>query len=281
MKLSNNMDRFLEEIKDSLEADYTEFCFYQTKVQETLAVFHEICVKNEITYYLAYGSLLGAIRDNGQIPWDYDIDVWVPFEQSQKLIDALEKDLPETYYFKTRLKDPKVRHNIVRLAPVEYDSEALHVDVFWLTGFHGTEQDRKKICVESARCSRAMLLRYCTKEVLGIRGRVAGLKYILEKVVYAPITDARTDKQFKSMMHPCKGAPRLTDNFYEAEFESDWFGEPRTITVASGQLLYIPQDAEKLLNAMYGDYMKVPEIGTRIEEFRRSLNRIRQIGLCK
>lgn len=39
---------------------------------------HQFCVRNNITYYLAYGSLIGALRHNGFIPWDDDMDLLMP-----------------------------------------------------------------------------------------------------------------------------------------------------------------------------------------------------------
>lgn len=60
---------------------------------DTLIEFHRVCEKSNIEYELAYGSLLGAIRDNGQIPWDYDIDVFVAFKDKERLIETLKKNL--------------------------------------------------------------------------------------------------------------------------------------------------------------------------------------------
>jgi len=57
-----------------------------------LCKIDEICKKNNIKYYLGYGTLIGAIRHNGFIPWDDDIDIWVKLEQYNKLIELINKD---------------------------------------------------------------------------------------------------------------------------------------------------------------------------------------------
>ncbi len=49
----------------------------QIKLLDLMERFHEFCVSNGVKYSLAYGSLLGAIRHNGFIPWDDDLDVFV------------------------------------------------------------------------------------------------------------------------------------------------------------------------------------------------------------
>lgn len=64
--------------------------------------FHEVCVKNNIPYYIAYGTQLGATRHQGFIPWDDDMDVAVRWEYYDKLEKALKKDLPPHYRVLTR-----------------------------------------------------------------------------------------------------------------------------------------------------------------------------------
>ncbi len=57
---------------------------------ELLKEFHTFCVQNGIQYSLAYGSLLGAIRHKGFIPWDDDLDVFVDRENYNRLVQVLE-----------------------------------------------------------------------------------------------------------------------------------------------------------------------------------------------
>ena len=59
---------------------------------EMLQYVKYICEKNNIKYYLGYGTLLGAVRHNGFIPWDDDVDVVLFRDEYNKLIDAIEED---------------------------------------------------------------------------------------------------------------------------------------------------------------------------------------------
>lgn len=63
---------------------------------ELIRIIHEICNKYNLKYWLAYGTLLGAIRHNGPIPWDYDGDIAMPRDDYNIFFDVVEKELKNT-----------------------------------------------------------------------------------------------------------------------------------------------------------------------------------------
>lgn len=68
----------------------------QEKLLDLLEFFAEVCSKNNITYWVDGGTLLGAVRHKGFIPWDDDVDVCVLESDHAKLIDALRTEVKKT-----------------------------------------------------------------------------------------------------------------------------------------------------------------------------------------
>ena len=74
---------------------------------DILQAIHDFCEENHIKYSLACGSMLGAVRHKGYIPWDDDIDVYLMRDDYEKLISSF----------------PKVYKNVYELASLERDSK--------------------------------------------------------------------------------------------------------------------------------------------------------------
>lgn len=76
-----------------------------------LEEFIEVCEKNQLKYYMIYGTLLGAIRHKGYIPWDDDIDVAMPREDYEKLKKIAKNEFKEPYFFQTTENDSQCFYN--------------------------------------------------------------------------------------------------------------------------------------------------------------------------
>lgn len=71
---------------------------------DLLLTFSEVCRKHDLTWYLMFGSLLGAVRHGGFIPWDDDVDVAMPRKDYEVLL-TLKEEFPSPYFLQTPYTD--------------------------------------------------------------------------------------------------------------------------------------------------------------------------------
>lgn len=113
----------------------------QLKMLDILITVTSIADKHHIPYWLSGGTLLGAARHGGFIPWDDDIDIELLWDDYKKLLKILKKELPGTLYLQTpedkgyRLLFSKVRdrYSVVHEEDDDldrYTEKGVYIDIF-------------------------------------------------------------------------------------------------------------------------------------------------------
>ncbi|MFT4186393.1 MAG: LicD family protein [Micrococcaceae bacterium] len=77
----------------------------QQEVFNILVSVDKVCRKHDISYSLAYGTLLGAVRHKGFIPWDDDIDIWMLREDLERFTKIFDKELGENFFLQNQETD--------------------------------------------------------------------------------------------------------------------------------------------------------------------------------
>lgn len=89
---------------------------YKERLLTMFSYFNEFCKKNNIEYSLIGGSLIGAIRHNGMIPWDDDIDVVMSLSNYKKLQNIMENDCNNNdYYFCNHINNSSYFYPYIKL----------------------------------------------------------------------------------------------------------------------------------------------------------------------
>lgn len=121
---------------------------------DILKELDRVCKKNDLHYFLTWGSLLGAVRHKGFIPWDNDIDVTMPIEDYRKLLKIAKTEFSEKYFLQTYKTDrgynemwAKIRANGTTSMPLIWKKYSIHlgisIDIFPLVGWAGTPRKRR------------------------------------------------------------------------------------------------------------------------------------------
>jgi len=236
---------------------------------DILRAVDKLCRDNALTYYLGEGSMLGAIRHQGFIPWDDDLDILMPRADYEKFL-SLRDQLPATlkvqhhtttpHYWspsiKVRLLDNSrfAQQHIARLT----DENGPYIDIFPLDTVPAEKSPAQKKQSRRFRILRALLMG---------KARVRPLtnwKNILFRILSRPVPYAYLHRALDEVMTAQSG-PDCTyyvnnGSYYDRVKETapiDWYGAPRYVPFEDGEYP-VPQKAEELLTRIYGDYMTPP-----------------------
>ena len=244
---------------------------------EILKVIKKFCEEKEVFFFLCGGTLLGAIRHKGFIPWDDDIDIALMRPEYNKLYNILKKDryLDKEKRYKALLPFdeghiyPYIK--IVDTYTVAYERKinkkyatGLWVDVFPYDYEPDTEKEQRKIYRKHDLYKKFFQV--------GISGELNLKEKILKGIAYIPYKIfTRGDYTYwvKKMMqtpelNPTNCIGGFTWKKNEKEFfDAEWY-ESFVNVEFEGLTLKAPKDYDKWLTHYYGDYMKLPKEEDRI-----------------
>ena len=120
-------DFFLEETREGFFIESTMKCAWAAEL-EVLAVIDRICRKYGLRYFADWGTLLGAVRHRGFIPWDDDIDICMLREDYDKFFAIAAQELPEAYQILSIHTNPEwhlLFSRIINAGSVSYNEKRL------------------------------------------------------------------------------------------------------------------------------------------------------------
>lgn len=239
---------------------------------DVLRHFAEFCKNNNLQYCLCGGTLLGCIRHQGFIPWDDDIDVAMPREDYDRLIE-IYRDSDEYklvcheknqgyYYPFAKIYDTKT---LIIEEHFECEVEmGIYIDIFPLDGDGDIYESSLKhllLCqniqhkLNHAFCRHFFrsdkhpiieLMRYI--RYLGIR--MIGREYFYEKLVKMTRRYGFNESKYVAI--------NVWESCGENELlEREWFDE-YMLGNFEGEEFFIPKEFDKVLSRNYGDYMTPP-----------------------
>lgn len=233
------------------------------------------CDRNGLCYFLAYGTLLGAVRHKGYIPWDDDIDIMMPRPDYMQFINSfnneesvlrvgshyLDKNYPyviaKVYNTSTLCKE-----NI----DVEY-SIGINIDVFPIDGLPETEREFSRFYCRLNLLRKIFLFKTITmsknrsisKNILLTVGKCllvwTSLKKIITKMnVFASRIDYNSADFVGIVVFGDGVQERISSSVFKEKIRLEF----------EGKYFYVPQGYDSWLKNIYGDYMQLPPEDKRV-----------------
>ena len=237
-------------------------------------MIHQVCTEYGLRYSLAYGTLLGAVRHKGFIPWDDDIDLIMPREDYEKLLVIWNEAAPKGYILQNTRTDPVFTQNFTKIRKdhttflqdeaerAKHYHKGIFVDIF--------PGDR----VPSGKIGQKMQYIACAVNLLYSRGYASGSGGVIgitEKVLLkAPkekyaVWRERAEKWIRhwngreSLQYVFPNTIVCSRRYYPANS----FEEMKTIEFNRKQYMCVA-DANTILHIEYGDYMQLPPEKDRV-----------------
>lgn len=246
----------------------------QLKMLEMLKAIDQICIKHGLDYWLEGGTLLGAIRHQGFIPWDDDLDISMPRSSFDAFLKLAPAELPKHMCLQTAQTDPgyfnlsvplKIRDRNSRFIEIHETSrepyvQGIFIDVFVYDKMLEDEKQRKRHKFMAKKVLRLLRHKY-SKTAMGHYAQMYSVisrfipKQTLEKQLYKIIQQANNSTSpYLGYGYDCVNSNLVSyDDIYplrKVQFESNEF--------------YMPNKAEVILTQLYGDYMELPPEQDRI-----------------
>ena len=249
--------------------------------REIIKKLSEICDMLGVEYYVTWGSLIGAVRHKGFIPWDDDFDVIMMRPDYDKFLDYCEKNEKALYPFKIFNRDvcPEYPYTISRFEDmrykavydniIEYDS-GMFIDIYPFDGA-GTDEEQTRKKLERKRNLLAKFVAWSIRKeytksesnnfIFNIAKYIAfsishliGKDYFLDQYEKLKDTYSFEDSTLVGCLCWGKGIYVFDKSLFE-----------KSILVPFEDIMVkIPIGYEAILRQTYGDYMELPEEEERV-----------------
>ncbi|MBQ9657922.1 MAG: LicD family protein [Clostridia bacterium] len=232
---------------------------------EIMKKIHDFCVEKDITYFLAYGTLIGAIRHKGFIPWDDDIDILMKREDYNKFLRefpkwcvdkklAIANPYTKPYYGRPMTKVFDTRTYLIEPDFRDDDPYGVFVDVWVLDGV--PEEKKRKSFLNKVKRYKRLLFASCYKlnKKLGILKNVAIFfaKILNPKKIVIQFDQIASENPFdcSDQVICCMGIGPVT-------FNREDFSDKILVDFEDARF-FAPIGYDRILRASYGDYKELP-----------------------
>lgn len=253
------------------------------RILTILKYVDEICNKNNIQYFVAFGTLLGAIRHKGFIPWDDDVDIYIPQKEYKRFRELVNNDSRFEFSFifdddNYRLDFAKVidKGTVVKESHPIVSSKGLFVDVFPL--YHiGKDIPTANKNIKKLKKMK-MKFWYYNTPIKNLSGK--GIKKLIKMILVLPrklfIATHNMPKYMKKYYAKIEQIDKsnentkyigYVDNARTSKFEKDFFEEDWLETIHwpfESIEVNVPKEYDRILKQQFGDYMQIPSEDERI-----------------
>lgn len=250
----------------------------QEQELEMMVQIDRICKKYNLTYYLMGGTLIGAVRHQGFIPWDDDIDLGMPRPDYEKFLSIAEKELGTDFgilnpyktegyqYAFTKVINKKMK--ILYKSNMQIKKWNIWIDIFPLDSMPQNKIlfSVRKYWLLYRRC---MVMLSAFEDVVGTEQKKRPfyeniMLWSGKHINFSRILDTRKQVlKFNQSLkrYPYDKGPYMVNAMglykFKTVFLREVYGKPTYLSF-EGHMFQVPEQYDYFLRRLYGDYMQVP-----------------------
>ena len=243
----------------------------QEKMLDILKFFIAFCEKNNLKYWAGGGTCLGALRHQGFIPWDDDLDVFMPRSDYEKLWRIWQKKESEKYVLCRTTSEKNYHHRVIQMvdtsttfinrrSAAEDIEHGVYIDIIPMDACANTIWGRCRQIYNAIIFSIYNV--QCVPEFQGGKVMRTGTKFLLwmvkDRDQRYQIWKTSEEKMIEYDWDSAEFAVELTTSFKSLfrSWPKQWF-ETKKVKFEDIQI-NIPVGAQAYMQAIYGDYMRIP-----------------------
>lgn len=243
----------------------------QDELLELMEDFHEFCERHEIRYYMGSGTLLGAVRHRGFIPWDDDLDIFMPVKDFFKFCNIYKGS--EKWQFDSLFNSEISELSVSTLSKIKSKKTFVEYHTFPIRGVDGIGLDIFPICGYPDNNDEAeMFERECRRLEDMWKNKVV-IPYGTEEysaVEHKELFDAMNTLLLK---YDYDGSDRVGLGYFGPDLfpsdktrimQAEWFLEAELFDFEDKKF-YGPKGYDGLLRRLFNDYMELPPIEEQIQ----------------
>lgn len=248
----------------------------QLLMLKILKEVHKICEENNIKYFLSDGTLIGAIRHQGFIPWDDDLDIGMLREDYEKFCKIAPQILSENFILQNFQTDKGyglqfgkvILKNTVWIEKVAKNTNrqwsGIYIDIFPYDNITENKKMQKLINRLYIFIQGLILIKFKYINISNYESMAKKLKYVLKKIYLCTISKKLLiyirDSICKRYLNKSNTlVTKYGGNFYKNQNPYNFYKD-LTLQTFEDTSFYIPKNYDKILKNLYGNYMEIPPI---------------------
>lgn len=248
----------------------------QLLMLKILKEVHKICEENNIKYFLSDGTLIGAIRHQGFIPWDDDLDIGMLREDYEKFCKIAPQILSENFILQNFQTDKGyglqfgkvILKNTVWIEKVAKNTNrqwsGIYIDIFPYDNITENKKMQKLINRLYIFIQGLILIKFKYINISNYESMAKKLKYVLKKIYLCTISKKLLiyirDSICKRYLNKSNTlVTKYGGNFYKNQNPYNFYKD-LTLQTFEDTSFYIPKNYDKILKNLYGNYMDIPPI---------------------